>query len=232
MKKVILIAGKINSGKNLFSDLLGKELKKENKDVHFDLFAKDVKDNCSEDFERLCVYINNEIQQIKSELTNEYFKINGLLKSYGIANKFSPDKTIQKLNKFITKKNNFYENKNDISRILLQIYGTDVFRNRVDGNYWIKKIKNRISNLSADFIIITDTRFPNEINEMYSNDWLAIPIKIKRQITDKHSNHLSETALDNFDKYYYTVDNNSDIETLVLSARKVAKDIIDRYDSI
>lgn len=227
MKKIILISGKIDSGKNTFAKFLGEELKNNGNSVVFDLFAKDVKDNCSEDFRELCQYINNEVRQIKGMVTNEFYKLNGLLKSYGIQNNISPKNILKKLSELTTNKNNFYEDKTDFARILLQIYGTDIFRNRVDDNYWIDRLKNRINSEShAQYIIITDVRFPNEINELYSDDWELIVINIKRNNRNKHHNHTSETSLDGFTDYHYYIDNNDNIYTLKESAKKVFLDII------
>ena len=53
MKYVLLLSGKINSGKNQYAEYLIEELENKGARVTQDLFAKDLKQYCSEDFEGL-----------------------------------------------------------------------------------------------------------------------------------------------------------------------------------
>jgi hypothetical protein len=53
-----------------------------------------------------------------------------------------------------------------------------------------------------DFVIIPDTRFPNEIDRIADAGFLATHVRIIRtdfesQLTEEQKNHPSETALDN-----------------------------------
>jgi hypothetical protein len=109
---------------------------------------------------------------------------------------------------YVTTFDNWYENKNPITRSLLQIYGTNIFRDRVDSDYWVKYLKNRIKTSKDSFFVITDVRFPNEI-ECFKNDkdFDTLVVKINRNTCEKMS-HISEKALDNYDKYDIILNNS------------------------
>ena len=132
------------------------------------------------------------------------------------------------LSKLKTVPENFYEDKTDITRILLQLYGTDIFRRRVDKDYWVKLMINKIKETNADVFIITDVRFPNEIYMVQDEkDFDVTTIRIERDMkTDdiKHE-HESETALDGIDKFQYVVDNNDSLEQLWNSMITIYEDI-------
>ena len=52
---------------------------------------------------------------------------------------------------------NWYEAKNKITRILLQTYGTEIFREMVDANWWVKILQKRIcTERTEDILFITD----------------------------------------------------------------------------
>ena len=62
---------------------------------------------------------------------------------------------------------NFWEKELGIKgftpRMALQMLGTEVFRNHFNQDIWVKVLKHRIIN-SNDNIVVTDVRFPNEVN--------------------------------------------------------------------
>ena len=66
MKKiVILISGKIKSGKNQLADFMKEYFEKQNLKVSSDYFAKAVKDGCKEDFKKLADELNNYVIDLK-----------------------------------------------------------------------------------------------------------------------------------------------------------------------
>lgn len=100
---------------------------------------------------------------------------------------------------------NWNGKKDEAGRHLLQYIGTEIFRN-YDSDYWVKEVVKFLhvcdSNELFDYAIITDTRFPNEINGLIS-EFETLAFKISREnfeskLTAKAQNHLSETALDDF----------------------------------
>lgn len=100
---------------------------------------------------------------------------------------------------------NWDGNKNENGRSILQKVGTDVIRKQKP-NYWVGFIKSIITMFPNewDYILIPDTRFPNEIEEMKKcAEFDTISVRIHRprfesSLTEKQKQHESETALDNY----------------------------------
>lgn len=220
-KKVILVSGKINSGKNVFAGYLENILKKKRKSVKQDLFAYNVKNGAKNDFQDLV----KQIDTIKENLKIHTTVIEKNAKAYGV---YSPTEPLRKeIEKLSISDDNWFEDKTNITRSLLQIYGTDIFRKRVDDLYWIKDTKKRILESKAKYIIITDVRFPNEIENMYHEDYDIVSIRINRKVnTDKNiAEHISECALDKYKNFSYKINNNESLEDLEICAQTLIKDI-------
>lgn len=93
--------------------------------------------------------------------------------------------------------------KDEEGRTLLQYVGTDCVRAQ-DPDYWVDFVANLIRMFPDryDFVIIPDTRFPNEIDRIADAGFPATHIRIIRsdfenQLTEEQKNHPSETALNN-----------------------------------
>lgn len=221
MKKVILVSGRMRTGKNQFAEYLQDVFKKRGLTVSTDLFAKTLKDWCKEDFKDLTIVLENLAEELK-ESVNRYTDLKQIM--------INPN-PIHHIEKIIDKLKindlNWYEDKTPITRSILQLYGTNIFRKRVDDNWWVKQMKKRILSTNSDVIIITDTRFPNEITEIIDNSYETITIRIERNInTKEHMNlHASETSLDDWKEWNYIVQNNGTLEDLRLSAINIANDL-------
>ena len=106
--------------------------------------------------------------------------------------------------KFICK--NFFGwngEKDDAGRTLLQNIGTNCIRAQ-DPDYWVDFVANLIRMFPDryDFVIIPDTRFPNEIDRISDAGFPVTHVRIVRegfesQLTEEQKRHPSETALDN-----------------------------------
>lgn len=210
MKNVILISGKMRSGKNQFAEYL-KDYLQNFGIVKTDLFAKGVKDGAREDFKELQIYLNNFV----NELLSDEYDIGDI-------------KLIEKLKTLKISDDNWYEDKTEITRRLLQIYGTEIFRNRVDDDYWVKDVNHRLNYINADYILLTDVRFINEIEELNSINFNTITIRINRNtdLNNSVNEHPSEKELDFYDKFNYTIDNNGSLDDLKTKAIKIADEII------
>lgn len=214
MKKVLLISGKLRSGKNQFADYIGKEFTLDNYTVKYDLFAKGVKDGCVKDFKTLYTFTNNLLIKLEYIIKDVYGGID--------------DKILNMLASLITIKDNFYEDKNDLTRILLQLYGTEIFRERVDYNYWITQTIDRIKKSEEDINIITDVRFPNEIDLLRDDKDVDVKvIRIERTLDrcGSENEHESEVALDDYKFFDYIVDNNGTLEALWESSNLIKNEI-------
>lgn len=111
---------------------------------------------------------------------------------------------------------NWNGEKDEAGRTLLQHVGTDIIR-KIDPNFWVDFI-NKITcyfECVWDYIIIPDTRFPNEIERLKTINTNVFHIRINREgftsaLTKQQQEHPSETALDGV-KSDFNIDNNKDI---------------------
>ena len=89
-------------------------------------------------------------------------------------------------------------------RHLLQYVGTDVVRES-NPDYWVNFIISMLRFFPdiADFVIIPDARFVNEIERLKEEEFDAISVRIEREFKSVLSNeqlaHISETELDNYE---------------------------------
>ena len=98
-------------------------------------------------------------------------------------------------------------------RQLLQILGTEVGR-QIDEDIWINVLVDYYKHYVGTCLIVPDLRFENEVNKLREADPNCIIIKITRD-TGYIDNHPSETALENYDKADYNIENNGTLEELV-----------------
>ena len=105
-------------------------------------------------------------------------------------------------------------NKDELGRQLLQYVGTNVFRNKVDENYWVDFLISMLQTLGSrwDIVIIPDARFPNEITRMaqaFHTRSIFVQRDFESTLSRSEANHESENALDGFDFDFY-IDNDGD----------------------
>lgn len=109
--------------------------------------------------------------------------------------------------------------KNEEGRTLLQYVGTDVVRKK-DPDYWVDFVADILCYFDDywDFVIIPDTRFPNEFNRLKERGLDAVHLRVVRPdfvspLTAEQQVHPSETALDNTEPDYCII-NNGDLDAL------------------
>ena len=225
MRYVVLVCGKMRSGKDQFAKYVEEEFKNAGKAVVFDKFAQDLKDGCAHDFKDMATVINSRIDNIKAMLmnfTSMHFTDSG---SRGIL-----DEMFKNLDALAIQPHNWYEDKTAITRSILQIYGTEIFRDRVKESYWVDKVYDRVTSSESDVTLVTDTRFPNEI-EVFSKEFLghndlgAVSVRVSRG-TGIIDEHPSETALDSYDCFSYEIDNNGSLDDLRAAAKAFVEDVL------
>lgn len=196
---VILISGKIGSGKDSVAKIIEEELHSSDVIVHHEKFADYLKEICSTEF-----------QPMLDEL-NPIFEKAGL-------------------KELVTNPKNFYDDKTILSRHLLQIVGSGLFRKYADSDFWIKHLAHEISqklfkNESKDnVIVVSDWRFRNELElisyiSQYRFTYPDVDVKLVRVIrpnkkSDAIANHPSEIDLDNFQGFDYRINNFGSLATL------------------
>lgn len=115
-----------------------------------------------------------------------------------------------------------FHNEQLTPRKVMQLIGTDLFRNGLHPNTWVNTLSNKFTNDS--FWIVTDVRFPNEAEFIKNNG--GILIRIERESIEL-SNHLSETALDDYE-FDYIINNHDTFYDLLLNVISFMK----KYDII
>lgn len=121
-------------------------------------------------------------------------------------------------------------------REALQYWGTNV-RRGADPDYWVKKIRQRVYELldadDKNVIIISDARFPNELDMVKSLCGKIIRLNVspvtqvrrlfKRdglQADQKKLSHPSETACDDYNGFDYVVDTTTITLNMMLKTLK------------
>lgn len=94
-------------------------------------------------------------------------------------------------------------------REVLQVVGTDIFREMFFDNIWAQA-PFRKNYGDADIVILTDCRFPNEKEEIEGNE--GVTVRLERN-TGLEDSHRSETALDGY-VFNRTYENNGTIDEL------------------
>ncbi len=115
--------------------------------------------------------------------------------------------------------------KDEAGRSLLQYVGTEVVR-AAEPDYWVDFIKSILTMFPDkwDYVIIPDTRFPNEIDNL-KDDFDVVAVRVARPdfdngLTEEQKNHKSETALDDYE-FDWTIDNNGNLNQLAAEVMKL-----------
>ena len=99
------------------------------------------------------------------------------------------------------------------AREIMQYVGTEFFRKYFDDNIWVNATFRNIFKEKPDFALISDVRFPSEVDSIIDNGGYII--RLLRNVCEKDS-HESETALDEYDFISWgkkiCIINNQDIE--------------------
>lgn len=116
--------------------------------------------------------------------------------------------------------------KDERGRKLLQYMGTDKVRNR-DPGFWVNTVIKLIKTVldgDFDYVVIPDTRFPNEIDGPKSDGLDTVGVRIYRtdfesNLTSEQKAHISETALDDY-KFDYYINSPSGLDNLQVEVDK------------
>ena len=119
-------------------------------------------------------------------------------------------------------------NKDEKGRNILQYVGTDIIRKQAP-DFWVNFISSVLTyfNDNWDWVIIPDTRFPNELDKLISDNFDVTHIKVvrpnfKSPLTEEQQKHQSETALDDVEPDFY-IYNEGSIEELKIKINKWIK---------
>ena len=114
---------------------------------------------------------------------------------------------------------NWNGEKDEAGRTLLQQVGTNVIR-KVEPDFWVDFIAKVTGFFKDtwDYIIVPDTRFPNELEKLKANDANIFHVRVIREgfkspLTEEQQQHPSETALDGIESDF-TLINDKGIDDL------------------
>lgn len=106
-------------------------------------------------------------------------------------------------------------------RTFLQQLGTEIIRNKIDDDFFIKRMLDDIKVYSYffDVVTISDARFIKEIEEPKKQFNNVVVIKILKpnfvsDLTQSELNHSSENGLNDYDNYDYVISNDATLEVL------------------
>lgn len=150
-------------------------------------------------------------KNVAASIIKEYYELNNI-------------KTIELayasyLKEYIKKITNWDGNEQTKPRELLQQLGVELIKNNIKKNLLIERITDDIKVYSYffDVIIITDARFEEEIEEIkkISDKVTVINIEGKENnLTEQQKKHITETALNDYNKYDYKIKNKESKEIL------------------
>lgn len=110
---------------------------------------------------------------------------------------------------------NWNGEKDEAGRTLLQQVGTNVIR-KVEPDFWVDFIAKVTGFFKDtwDYIIVPDTRFPNELEKLKANDANIFHVRVIREgfkspLTEEQQQHPSETALDGIESDFTLINDKS-----------------------
>ena len=104
-------------------------------------------------------------------------------------------------------------------RDLLNKLSTEIIREKIDPEFHVKRLIEDIKILSYfyDYFIVSDIRFPIEIEKIKENFDDVTTIKMIRESDELDSSqkaHVSENALDDYEGFDFVIDNNKTLDDL------------------
>lgn len=206
-KKIIFINGKKRSGKDTTAEMLQQELLKQNKTVKVLAFADKLKDMVCEMFG----ISRSELDEYKNEYSDILVEDNTNYFGFGHINPYVP------LTDF---------------RTFLDTFGNKIAKSLGGDSVWADKVLEIIENSNEEYFIISDFRFPVEINVFGTENLLSptdkpfklITLQVQREGLP-HSDLPSENALNDY-VFDYVIENNSSLESLKEKVSKLSGEIL------
>lgn len=119
------------------------------------------------------------------------------------------------------------ENQYWTPREIMQSYGE--FYRSIDNEFWVNNLFRVIDEKEYNNVILTDVRHPNEADPVVDRAGYVIKVTSNREDKpDIHgANHISETAMDAYDKIDFHVRNDGTLEELHTITKQVVKFLLD-----
>lgn len=203
---LIGIVGKARSGKDTFAEMLASELFDVTRKKYVLMaYAQELKLRVQKDFD---LSYDQLWGNLKEEYDKRYHKNRG--------NSIAGRRDYSEI------KENFWT-----PREIMQAYGE--FYRSVDHEFWVKNLFRVIEDKKYSNVILTDVRHPNEADPVIERNGYIIKVTSDRE--DKPnihgSNHISETAMDDYNKIDFYVHNDGTLEDLHAVTKQVVKFLLE-----
>jgi len=165
-------------------------------------------------------YINNNNDVLDSDVANMVKQLNPYIKLYSFADVLKKNICMDLLGLSYSQcygsdmdkneiTNLYWDNKYLTAREVMQVVGTDIFRS-MKPNIWPEATINKILDDNTELALITDCRFPNEVDAIHAAE--GIVIRLTRNKLNS-SDHISEVILDqdryDWSKFDHVIDNEN-----------------------
>lgn len=206
---ILLVSGKMGSGKDTIANPLVQELWPDGKIIRM-AYADALRDeiNHAIDVMRTDLPYRSKIERTRRDLD---CNLNEATRLMELLNDPANDDLSLEAHQHVP-----------VIRTALQYWGTQVRRDR-DPDYWVDKMETRIIDVLDNdpnaVVVITDGRFPNEVDLIHRLNGVVVRLDIDRdvqvrRIQDRDGitpdpaklDHVSETALDDYDGFDARVD--------------------------
>lgn len=202
MTFVVGVSGKIGSGKDYLTGKLIEELNKRGRSTAHTSFAKPLKEelggiiNLLKENRHLGRYDASALVAERYDMTEE--------QAGWLVMRLYPELDIPDLDGW--------------SRTLgvrgsLQLLGSEI-RRAQNPSYWTNKFFAEVETIDAEYVFVSDGRFPNEMDAIKSKKGVTFRLDISEETllsrrtnrdgityTDEQLNHMSETALDDYEDF-------------------------------
>lgn len=102
-------------------------------------------------------------------------------------------------------------------RLILQLLGTEGGRDVIHPNIWVNATLGKLR--ESDQVIVTDVRFPNEVEGIKKRD--GIVVRVIRPDKVSTSTHPSETSLNDYNDWDYVIINDGTLDDLEKKVREM-----------
>lgn len=202
MTFVVGVSGKIGSGKDYLTGKLIEELNSRGRSTAHTSFAKPLKEELGEiinllkENRHLGRYDASALVAERYDMTEE--------QAGWLVMRLHPELDIPDLDGW--------------SRTLgvrgsLQLLGSEI-RRAQNPSYWTNKFFAEVETIDAEYVFVSDGRFPNEMDAIKSKNGVTFRLDISEETllsrrtnrdgityTDEQLNHMSETALDDYEDF-------------------------------
>lgn len=133
---------------------------------------------------------------------------------------------------YVKRMSNWDGSENTKPRELLQQLGIELVKNKIDSKLFINRVLEDIEVFSYfyDIIIVNDARLIDEIADLKLKYPNSVSIRINRtnydnKLTLNQKEHITETGLNDYYNFDYTINNQGNYEELLKEVEKVLNEV-------